>query len=117
MIDPRSLLKAYEDHSTGSGNTLTRYFCSQCGSSMLIKPPHFPGMPQAIVVMSGTVDDLDKKKKVENSRWVPQAELFCDAGKRGWLPGVTGVPAEMCFEKMITREAMTSILQDLQKQS
>jgi hypothetical protein len=114
--DSKSLLTAYEDRNTGSGGSLTRYFCSQCGSSMLIKPRKLPGMPSLTVLLSGTVDDLDEKEKREVSRWVPKAELFCAAGKREWFPRVTSVAENMCFDKMMPREVVASIFQNVQTQ-
>jgi hypothetical protein len=110
--DPMSLLKAYEDHS---GGDLTRYFCSQCGSSVLVKSPQVPGMPRLTFLMSGTVDDLSEKENKSGTRWVPMAELNC-AGKRAWFPRVTGVPENMCFEKVMSREVVALMFQNVQTQ-
>ncbi|KAJ6514933.1 hypothetical protein C8R47DRAFT_496558 [Mycena vitilis] len=39
LTEGADLVRKYEDNDTTSGNTLTRSFCSECGSSLFLSSP------------------------------------------------------------------------------
>lgn len=67
----------------GSGNTITSYFCGDCGSTMWRDGPSFPGLK---VIKVGTLDDVDALAKAK-----PTVELFAPM-RVDWvneIPGAT----------------------------
>lgn len=54
--------------TANSGNTITSYFCGDCGSTMWRDGPGFRGLK---VIKAGTLDDVDALAKAK-----PTAELF-----------------------------------------
>ncbi|KAJ7880058.1 DUF636 domain-containing protein [Mycena olivaceomarginata] len=50
----QELLRKYDDNDTTSGNTLTRQFCANCGSSLFMSSP---AKPEEITVSLDAVDD------------------------------------------------------------
>jgi hypothetical protein len=58
-----------------SGRSLTRRFCSKCGSTVVMNVEAMPGMT---LIMGGTLDD---------SSWLrPRMALFCDSAQP-WVLG------------------------------
>ncbi|CAI6313666.1 unnamed protein product [Periconia digitata] len=70
-------------HSTkgDSGNTITSYFCPDCGSTMWRDGGAFPGM---VIVKLGTLDD---PKALENLK--PVRELYA-SGRVSWVSALEG---------------------------
>lgn len=68
--------------TAGSGNSITTYFCPQCGSSMYRAGPTFAGMK---VVQAGTVDNMDILNDLHLD-----VELFAPDRLR-WVPNLEGV--------------------------
>jgi hypothetical protein len=73
------LIKAYKDSNTTSGNTLTRWFCSNCGGCIYLTNDKFKGL---IIVYSGSIEGDVRHTK-------PTGELFAH-NSRAWFPGVEG---------------------------
>ena len=71
-------IKAYEDGRTASAAVLRRSFCGSCGSPLFITHPL---LPDDVVVVCGTIDDVPD--------WAPQQEYFCRSRAK-WLPVVEG---------------------------
>jgi len=61
--NPKSISK-----TANSGNTITSYFCGDCGSTMWRDGPSFPGLK---IIKAGTLDDVDALAKAK-----PTVELF-----------------------------------------
>ncbi len=72
-------LKAHKDSNTKSGNTLSRYFCGECGSPIYLTNPEFEGL---VVLYSGCLESEQKNTK-------PRGELFAE-NRRSWFNGVEG---------------------------
>jgi len=72
-------LKRYEDSDTTTGNTLSRYFCGECGSPIYLMNPQVPGL---VVLYSGCMEGKEHHTK-------PKGELFTH-NRRGWFGGVEG---------------------------
>jgi hypothetical protein len=72
--------KSYKDSNTISGNTLTRFFCGDCGSPIYLTNEKFKGL---VILYSGALDDNGVKSVS------PKGELFTH-NRRGWFPGVEG---------------------------
>ena len=85
-IDLRGELKTF-DVKGGSGNSVHRRFCPNCGSGVVNELDSLPGK---IIVLAGSLDDP--------SLFVPQIEVFCEAtqpwlqmgGERKRFPGMPG---------------------------
>jgi hypothetical protein len=75
----KDTIKAYEDSNTLSGNVLTRWFCSNCGSPIYLVNEKFKGL---IILYTGALDGTTQHTK-------PSAELFAK-NRRHWFPGVDG---------------------------
>ncbi|WP_220634840.1 GFA family protein [Georgfuchsia toluolica] len=58
------------DTKADSGNTVTRYFCSQCGSNLWSVPN---GIPDLLIIKAGTLDDP--------SGITPGMSIFCDSAQ------------------------------------
>ena len=85
-IDLRGELKTFEVKG-GSGKSVHRRFCPNCGSGVVNELDSLPGK---IIVLVGSLDDP--------SLFVPQIEVFCEAmqpwlqigGERTKFPGMPG---------------------------
>jgi len=64
-----------------SGNTMTSYFCSDCGSTMYRKTSH---TNEAVALMIGSIEGLHK---IEQSK--PQVELFI-RNRPSWMAEIPG---------------------------
>lgn len=77
------ITKFAKTDTIATGNTMTSYFCSICGSLMYRASSGFPGVKALRI---GTVDDFEKHETV----FKPRIEQF--AGKRvKWLKPAEGV--------------------------
>jgi hypothetical protein len=65
-----------------SGNTMTSYFCSVCGTLMYRRSSGWPGMSFTRI---GTVDNLE----LHETKLRPQIEQFIEK-RVAWLGGVEG---------------------------
>ncbi|KAL0945225.1 hypothetical protein HGRIS_000738 [Hohenbuehelia grisea] len=75
-------IKTYKDANTDSGNTLTRSFCSECGSSLFLKNSTI----ELTIVCSGNVEDP--------VQLIPKRELY-PQDKRSWVSLQTlNIPAK-----------------------
>lgn len=86
-------LKTYVNTLSDSGGTISRSFCSNCGSNLFTRTSNFQGV---VVVSSGTLDlPLGNQGVIE---WTPEQEFFCK--RRGaWMAGA-GAPAEQQYQDM-----------------
>ncbi|KAK1812871.1 hypothetical protein LTR12_012755 [Friedmanniomyces endolithicus] len=74
-------LTEYSQSKTiASGNNMTNYFCSVCGTLMYRRSSGFPGMS---ITRIGTVDDL----KLHETKLKPKLEVFTK-DRVSWFPGV-----------------------------
>ncbi|KAH7166455.1 Mss4-like protein [Dactylonectria macrodidyma] len=95
-IRGRDNLKTYaQAHTIGSGNMMTNYFCSTCGTLMYRVGAGFPGMS---ILRIGTVDDFN----LHETKLKARVEQFTK-DRVGWLKSVEGV-------KQIEGSAYTSKL-------
>lgn len=79
----RDALKAFGQSKTiASGNTMTNYFCSACGTLMYRVSSGYPGKS---ILRIGTVDDFS----LHETKLKPQAEQFVES-RVSWLSGVDG---------------------------
>jgi hypothetical protein len=65
-----------------SGNTITTYFCPECGSSMYRAGPTFEGMK---VIQAGIIDDVNIMNDLKLD-----VELFAP-DRLSWVPKLEGV--------------------------
>ncbi|QDS69823.1 hypothetical protein FKW77_010527 [Venturia effusa] len=73
------IIKAYKDSNTLTGNTLTRWFCGDCGSPIYLENEKFKGL---VILYSGCIEgDLGQVQ--------PSGELFAH-NRRKWFPGFEG---------------------------
>ncbi|KAF9894847.1 hypothetical protein FE257_004468 [Aspergillus nanangensis] len=82
LIQGEESIKSHGDSETASGHTLTRSFCSTCGSNLFLRHSLMDASGM-ISVTSGTIDNRDNLS--------PSVEFFC-RNKRGWLSpgGISG---------------------------
>jgi hypothetical protein len=73
------VIKPYKDSNTTSGNTITRWFCSNCGSPIYLVNEKFDGLT---ILYSGSVEGRSQQVK-------PSGELFAH-NRRDWFQGVEG---------------------------
>ncbi|KAJ7140305.1 Mss4-like protein [Mycena crocata] len=73
VTEGQDLLRKYQDSDTTSGNTLTRSFCSECGTSLFLSSPT---KTDWITVSPATIDDPQE--------WAPRRENRPDA-KFPWV--------------------------------
>lgn len=73
------------DHQADSGNTLTKMFCSKCGSQMMGKNTGRPGM---VGLRAGIIDQKELIK--------PGANIYCESS----VPSTAMDPAIKAFPKM-----------------
>lgn len=79
----RGNLKAYAQSKTiESGNTMTNYFCSTCGSLLYRVSSGYPGMSTLRI---GTVDDF----RLQEIKLRPQVEYYVKK-RVDWFTGVEG---------------------------
>ncbi|KAL5041209.1 hypothetical protein BDW71DRAFT_201570 [Aspergillus fruticulosus] len=80
----RQFLSSYSQSKTvGTGNTMTNYFCSTCGSLMYRVGTGFPGMS---ILRIGTVDDFS----LHEGKLKPRIEQFVK-DRVTWLRAAEGV--------------------------
>lgn len=80
----RENLKAFSQSRTiASGNNMTNYFCSTCGTLMYRVGAAFPGMS---ILRIGTVDDFN----LHETKLKPRVEQFVK-DRVGWMHDVEGV--------------------------
>ncbi|KAF7354780.1 putative glutathione-dependent formaldehyde-activating gfa [Mycena sanguinolenta] len=72
-----------QSHTIASGNTMTNYFCSTCGTLMYRVSSGFPGTS---VLRLGTVDDFH----LHETKLKPRVEQFTE-NRVAWLHGAEGV--------------------------
>ena len=78
----RDNLTAYgQSHTIASGNQMTNYFCSTCGTLM-----YRVGSPGAKLLRIGTVDDFH----LHETKLRPQREIWTK-DRVGWLSAVEGI--------------------------
>ncbi|KAJ7696475.1 Mss4-like protein [Mycena rosella] len=78
----KDLVRQYHDSDTASGNTLTRSFCSECGTSLFLSSPT---KTDWISVCPATVDQAQD--------WVPRRENRPDA-KFSWVTELHMAPED-----------------------
>jgi hypothetical protein len=71
-----------QDKSIGSGQTMTNYFCSTCGTLMYRVGARFPGQS---ILRIGTVDDFN----LHETKLKPTIEQFTK-DRVSWFSGVEG---------------------------
>ncbi|KAJ7809035.1 DUF636 domain-containing protein [Mycena olivaceomarginata] len=79
LTEGQEVLRKYDDNNTTSGDTLTRQFCSNCGSSLFLSSPT---KTDWISVCPGAV---------EGQEWVPRRESRPDA-KCPWVAALELAP-------------------------
>lgn len=80
----RDNLKTFSQSRTiASGNTMTNFFCSTCGTLMYRVSSGFPGQS---ILRIGTVDDFN----LHETKLRPRVEQFTK-DRVGWLHGAEGV--------------------------
>ncbi|KAG7086273.1 hypothetical protein E1B28_002238 [Marasmius oreades] len=57
ITEGSDLIKRYDDSNTASGRTLGRHFCSNCGSTLFIRPSLEASNNDFVIVQASTVDD------------------------------------------------------------
>ena len=72
--------KLYSDSATGSGNTVSRYFCGNCGSPIYSA---IPSQPDLFYLKTGTLDNTDS--------FTPMFHAWCDT-KQNWVRLEEDVP-------------------------
>ncbi|KAJ7472199.1 Mss4-like protein, partial [Mycena latifolia] len=72
-----------QSRTIATGNTMTNYFCSTCGTLMYRVSSGFPGMS---ILRIGTIDDFH----LHETKLKSQAEQFVE-NRVGWLHGAEGV--------------------------
>ncbi|KAH9845842.1 histidine acid [Teratosphaeria destructans] len=77
------LKKFSQSETISTGNTMTNYFCSDCGVLMYRVSSGFPGMK---IPRIGTVDDF----RLHETKLKPKVEQFTK-DRVAWLPGAQGV--------------------------
>ncbi|KAI5206425.1 hypothetical protein E4T39_02459 [Aureobasidium subglaciale] len=77
------LTKYSTSESIGTGNTMTNYFCSVCGTLMYRRSS---GFPDVAIPRIGTVDD----QSLHETKLKPQVEVFCK-NRVAWIDGIGGV--------------------------
>jgi hypothetical protein len=79
----RDNLKTFgQSHTIASGNLMTNYFCSTCGTLMYRGGSAFPGQS---ILRIGTVDDFN----LHETKLRPQIEQFTK-DQVSWFSGVDG---------------------------
>src|SRR5947209_6816134 len=77
------LTKFSQNKTIATGNTMTSFFCSVCGSMMYRVSSGFPGMS---VLRIGMVDDLS----LHGTKLKPRVEMFVK-NRVSWFKGGEGV--------------------------
>lgn len=72
-----------KDDSIATGNTMTNFFCSNCGTLMYRRSTGFPGVS---ILRIGTVDDFH----LHETKLKPRVETFTK-DRVSWLKGAEGV--------------------------
>ncbi|THV99688.1 hypothetical protein D6D27_00792 [Aureobasidium pullulans] len=76
------LTKYFQKKTIESGNYMTDFFCSVCGTLMYRRSSGYPEMSLPRI---GTVDDLE----LHETKLKPQLEVFCK-NRVSWFNGVEG---------------------------
>ncbi|KAI3400578.1 hypothetical protein diail_2780 [Diaporthe ilicicola] len=71
-----------QSKTVASGNEMTNFFCSTCGTLMYRVSSGFPGKS---ILRIGTIDDFN----LHETKLKPQVEFFVER-RVGWLSGVEG---------------------------
>ncbi|PYH42986.1 GFA family protein [Aspergillus saccharolyticus JOP 1030-1] len=80
----RESLSSYSQSKTvGTGNTMTNFFCSTCGTLVYRVSTGFPGMS---ILRIGTIDDFN----LHETKLKPRIEQFVK-DRVGWLSAAEGV--------------------------
>lgn len=80
----RDNLKTFgQSRTVASGNKMTNYFCSTCGTLMYRVSS---GLPGNSILRIGTIDDFH----LHETKLKPRVEQFTK-GRVAWLPGLEGV--------------------------
>ena len=80
----KELLKSFgQSHTIASGNKMTNYFCSECGTLMYRVGSAFPGRS---IMRIGTVDDFN----LHETKLKPRIEQFTK-DRVSWFHGAEGV--------------------------
>ncbi|KAK9425943.1 putative CENP-V/GFA domain-containing protein [Seiridium unicorne] len=80
------LTKFSQDNTIATGNTMSNYFCSVCGTLMYRVSSGFPGKS---ILRLGTVDDFN----LQETKLKPRVEQFCK-DRVAWFKGGEGVRQE-----------------------
>jgi hypothetical protein len=79
-----SSLGTYARSNTiASGNTMTNYFCKDCGTLMYRRSSGFPGLS---IPRVGIVDDVS----LHDTKLKPRVEIWCQS-RAAWFGGVEGI--------------------------
>lgn len=82
-VQGQEKLKEYSQSKTiASGNTMTNFFCSVCGTLMYRRSSGFPGVSVARI---GTVDDFN----LHETKLKPRFEIFTK-DRVSWFTGCAG---------------------------
>ncbi|KAF9448918.1 DUF636 domain-containing protein [Macrolepiota fuliginosa MF-IS2] len=78
IIEGESFIRHYSDNDTQSANTITRSFCTNCGSSLFVKP----AKGDFIIAQPSAIEG--------HQAWAPKKEFY--SGNRAeWLKDITFV--------------------------
>jgi len=84
-------LKEYTQSKTiDTGNTMSNYFCSNCGTLMYRVSSGYPGV---LIPRIGTVDDFD----IQSNQLKPKVEQFANDRVK-WYPGLNDKEADVHFD-------------------
>ncbi|KAJ5115086.1 hypothetical protein NUU61_000845 [Penicillium alfredii] len=95
-------LKVYQDSATASGSTVSRSFCTNCGSSLFATNKDNPLAKDAVIIASGTMD-----LGPSAAEWAPQREFFC-MRRREWLPPLENTQTSQMLESVENIQKGTS---------
>ncbi|KAJ6516503.1 Mss4-like protein [Mycena sanguinolenta] len=93
-----------QSRTIASGNTMTDYFCSTCGTLMYRVSSGFPGMS---VLRLGTVDDFH----LHETKLKPRVEQFTER-RVAWLHGAEGVKQNKAKSELgcVTQNSQKGVL-------
>ncbi|KAF8952805.1 Mss4-like protein [Flammula alnicola] len=80
VVEGEDKLKVFPDPETASGAPLDRYFCSECGSNVFLRPTNKRALELDYKIIShGTLN--------EEVDWVPQVEVWPEL-RRPYVKGI-----------------------------
>lgn len=93
ITEGESSIRAYQDKNTESGNTLTRSFCTNCGSSLFAKPEKEYILIQPSAIEGGQAwgerrDYGNSCSSAKQYTLVPKKEYFPER-RLEWLKDIT----------------------------